>query len=80
MSAYITYITIGTKLILLIKILPVGLTCLYTICYIYINLLRISLIVTFFTPVVNIIKNLLLLIESYPYRPFGTTTVNILYI
>ena len=52
------------KSTLLIKTLPIGLICLYTIYYIYINLLRVSLIATFFTPVINIIKDLLLLVKN----------------
>ena len=56
--------TMGAKLTLLIKISPIGLICLYTIYYIYINLLRVSLIATFFTPVINIIEDLLLLVKS----------------
>ena len=63
-STYITYIIISIKLTLLIKISPIGLIYLYIMCYIYINLLRISLIVTFFTLVVNTIEDLLLLIKS----------------
>ena len=63
-STYIVYIIIGAKLTLLIKILPVGLACLYTTHYININLLRISLIVTFFTLLINTIKDLLLLVKS----------------
>ena len=79
-STYIIYIIIGAKLTLLIKTLPIGLTCLYAIYYIYINLLHISLIVTFFMPVVNTIEDLLLLVESYLYRPSGAITLNMLYI
>ena len=54
----------GTKSTLLIKTLPIGLTCLYIIYYIHINLSRVSLIITFFTPVINIIEDLLLLVKS----------------
>jgi hypothetical protein len=40
------YTIIGIKLTLLTKISSVGLTCLYAIHYIYINLLYVSLIAT----------------------------------
>jgi hypothetical protein len=40
------YIIIGIKLTLLTKTLSIGLTCLYAICYVYVNLLHISLIAT----------------------------------
>jgi hypothetical protein len=63
-SSYIIYTTMDIKLTLLIKMSPVGLTCLYTMYYVYVNLLRVSLIVTFFILVVNIIEDLLLLVES----------------
>jgi hypothetical protein len=59
----------GAKSTLLIKISPVGLIYLYTTCYIYINLLRVSLIATFFILVVNIIKDLLLLAKSTCVNP-----------
>jgi hypothetical protein len=65
----------GAKSTLLIKILLVGLTCLYTTCYIYINLLRVSLIATFFIPVVNIIKDLLLLAKSTCTDPLDIKTL-----
>ena len=63
-STYISYIIMGVKSTSSIKTLPVGLTCLYTTHYIYINLLRVSLIATFFTLVINIIEDLLLLAKS----------------
>ena len=65
----------GAKLTLLIKILPVGLTCLYTIYYIYVNLSRVSLIITFFTPVINIIEDLLLLVKSTRADPLDVETL-----
>ena len=65
----------GIKLTLLIKTSPVGLTCLYTIYYIYINLSRVSLIITFFTPVINIIEDLLLLAESTCTDPLDVETL-----
>jgi hypothetical protein len=68
-SAYIAYIIMGAKLTLLIKISPVDLTYLYAICYIYINLSRVSLMVTFFMPVVNTIEDLLLLVKSTRVDP-----------
>ena len=79
-SVYIAYITMGAKLTLLIKISLIGLTCLYATCYIYINLLYISLIATFFTPVINIIKDLLLLAKSTRIDPLDVETpvVNII--
>jgi hypothetical protein len=40
------YIIIGVKLTLLTKISSIGLTCLYAIRYVYVNLLYISLIAT----------------------------------
>jgi hypothetical protein len=63
-SSYITYTIMGTKLTSSIKMSPVGLTYLYTTRYVHINLLYISLIATFFIPVVNIIEDLLLLAKS----------------
>ena len=63
-SAYIAYTTMGAKSTSLIKMSPVGLTCLYATHYIHVNLSRVSLIVTFFTPVVNTIEDLLLLAKS----------------
>ena len=70
----------GVKLTLLIKMLPVGLTCLYTTRYIYINLSRVSLIVIFFTPVINTIKDLLLLVKSTRADPLDieTPVINII--
>jgi hypothetical protein len=64
----------GAKLTLLIKTLPVDLACLYVIYYIYVNLLRISLIATFFMPVVNTIEDLLLLAESTCADPLDIET------
>ena len=74
------FTTMGAKLTLLIKTLSVGLTCLYAICYIYINLLYISLIVTFFMLVINIKEDLLLLVESTYTDPVDieTLVVNII--
>src|SRR5580692_4877485 len=66
--------TMGTKSTSLIKTSPVGLTCLYTIYYIYINLLRVSLIATFFTLVINIIEDLLLLVKSTRVDPLDVET------
>ena len=70
----------GAKLTLSIKMLPVDLACLYAICYIYINLLCVFLIATFFTPVINIIEDLLLLAESTCTDPLDVETpvVNII--
>ena len=65
----------GVKLTLLIKTLPIGLTYLYAIYYIHINLLRVSLIVTFFTPVINIIEDLLLLVKSTRADPLDVETL-----
>ena len=64
----------SAKLTLLIKISPIGLICLYTTHYIYINLLRVSLIVTFFIPVINIIKDLSLLVKSTCADPLDVKT------
>jgi hypothetical protein len=63
-SAYVTYTTIGAKSTLSIKTSPIGLTCLYATHYIHVNLLRVSLIATLYTPVRNIIEDLLLLAAS----------------
>ena len=65
----------GTKLTLLIKILFIGLICLYTIYYIHINLLCVSLIITFFTPVINTIEDLLLLVKSTHADPLDVETL-----
>jgi hypothetical protein len=54
---------------------PIDLACLYIIYYIYINLLRISLIATFFIPVINIIKDLLLLAKSTYTDPLDIKTL-----
>ena len=74
-STYISYIIMGVKSTSSIKTLPVGLTCLYTTHYIYINLLRVSLIATFFTLVINTIKNLLLLVKSTHADPLNIKTL-----
>ena len=68
-SAYIGYTTIGAKSTSSIKTSPVGLTYLYAIYYIHVNLSRVSLIATFFTPVINIIEDLLLLAKSTRVDP-----------
>ena len=68
-SAYIGYMIMGVKLTLLIKMSLVGLTCLYTTHYIYVNLSRVFLIVTFFTPIINIIEDLLLLVKNTRVDP-----------
>ena len=65
----------GVKLTLSIKISPIGLTCLYAIYYVYINLSYVSLIVTFFTPVINIIEDLLLLVKSTHADPLDIETL-----
>ena len=60
--------------------LSVGLIYLYTTRYIYINLLRVFLIVTFFTLVINIIEDLLLLVKSTCVDPLDikTPVINII--
>ena len=70
----------GAKSTLLIKTSSVGLTCLYATRYIHINLSRVSLIATFFTPVVNTIEDLSLLAESTRADPpdIETLVVNII--
>ena len=79
-SAYISYTIIGAKLTLLIKTLPIGLTCLYTIYYIHVNLSRVSLIITFLIPVINIIEDLSLLVKSTYADPLDikTPVINII--
>ena len=73
-STYVAYTTMGAKLTSLIKTLPVGLICLYAICYIHINLSRVSLIVTFFMPIINIIEDLLLLVINTYTDPLDVKT------
>jgi hypothetical protein len=63
-SAYVAYTTMGAKSTSSIKTSPVGLTCLYATRYVYVNLSRVSLIATLYTPVGNTIEDLLLLAAS----------------
>ena len=73
-SAYIGHTIIGAKSTSSIKTSPVGLTYLYTTRYVHINLLHISLIATFFTPVINTIEDLLLLAKSTRADPLDIET------
>ena len=74
------FMTMGAKSTLLIKTSSVGLTCLYATRYVHVSLLHVLLIVTFFTPVVNTIEDLLLLAESTRADPpdVETLVVNII--
>ena len=74
-AKYVAYMTMGAKSTPSIKTSPVGLTCLYATRYVYVNLLCVSLIATFFTPVVNTIEDLLLLAESTRADPLDVETL-----